>query len=129
MGNVSRSFHPGKRIKLSNVGSLIVWLTRSFWRLPRMESAMSSVPWTSPQHTVYILYYINIILGNNNSVPSQSFFFYLAFFSFFFICSEFCHTLKWNSHGFTCVPHPDPPTPFPVFNQKSIYYHHHLKLS
>ena len=26
------------------------------------------------------------------------------FFSFFFfICSEFCHMLKWNSHGFTCV--------------------------
>ena len=25
------------------------------------------------------------------------------FFSFFFICSEFCHTLKWNSHGFTCL--------------------------
>ena len=30
---------------------------------------------------------------------------------FFFICSEFCHTLKWNSHGFTCIPHPDPPPP------------------
>ena len=30
---------------------------------------------------------------------------------FFFICSGFCHTLKWNSHGFTCVPHPDPPSP------------------
>ena len=29
--------------------------------------------------------------------------------NFFFYCSEFCHTLKWNSHGFTCVPHPDPP--------------------
>ena len=29
---------------------------------------------------------------------------------FFFICSEFCHTLKWNSHGSTCVPHPDPPS-------------------
>ena len=29
----------------------------------------------------------------------------------FFICSGFCHTLKWNSHGFTCVPHPDPPLP------------------
>ena len=29
---------------------------------------------------------------------------------FFFICSEFCHTLKWNSYGFTCVPHPDPPS-------------------
>ena len=23
------------------------------------------------------------------------------FFLIFFICSEFCHTLKWNSHGFT----------------------------
>ena len=29
---------------------------------------------------------------------------------FFFICSEFCHTLKWNSYGFTCVPHHDPPS-------------------
>ena len=28
---------------------------------------------------------------------------------FFFFCSEFCHTLRWKSHGFTCVPHPDPP--------------------
>ena len=35
------------------------------------------------------------------------------FFSFFFYCSGFCHTLKWNSHGFTCVPHPDPPLPPP----------------
>ena len=34
-------------------------------------------------------------------------------FYFFFICSEFCHTLKWNSRGFTCVPHPDPPTHHP----------------
>ena len=44
------------------------------------------------------------------------------FFSFIFIscrlitlqfCSGFCHTLKWISHGFTCVPHPKPPTHFP----------------
>ena len=41
---------------------------------------------------------------------SRNFFF--AFF--FFICSEFCHTLKWNSHGFTCVPHPDPPSHLPL---------------
>ena len=32
---------------------------------------------------------------------------------FFFICSEFCHTLEWNTHGFTCVPHPDPPSHLP----------------
>ena len=46
----------------------------------------------------------------------------LHFFSFIFIswrlitlkyCSGFCHTLTWISHGFTCVPHPDPPSRLP----------------
>ena len=41
------------------------------------------------------------------------------FFSFIFIswrlitlqyCSGFCHTFTWISQGFTCVPHPDPPS-------------------
>ena len=45
--------------------------------------------------------------------------FFKIFFSFIFIswrlitlqyCSSFCHTLTWISHGFTCVPHPDPPS-------------------
>ena len=48
------------------------------------------------------------------------------FFSFIFIswrlitlqyCSGFCHTLTWISHGFTCVPHPEPPShllPHPI---------------
>ena len=35
-------------------------------------------------------------------------------FFFFLICSEFCHTLKWNSRGFTCVPHPNPPSDLPL---------------
>ena len=44
------------------------------------------------------------------------------FFPFIFICwrlitlqycSGFCHTLTWISHGFTCVPHPDPPSHLP----------------
>ena len=44
------------------------------------------------------------------------------FFSFIFIswklttlqyCSGFCHTLTWISQGFTCVPHPDPPSQVP----------------
>ena len=43
---------------------------------------------------------------------------FFFFFPFIFIswrlitlqyCSGFCHTLTWISHGFTCVPHPDPP--------------------
>ena len=46
------------------------------------------------------------------------------FFSFFFIswrlitlqyCSGFCHTLTWISHGFTCIPHPDPPSHLPLY--------------
>ena len=32
----------------------------------------------------------------------------------FFYCSGFCHTLKWNSHGFICIPHPDPPSHLPL---------------
>ena len=31
------------------------------------------------------------------------------FFKKIFYYSGFCHTLKWISHGFTCIPHPDPP--------------------
>ena len=46
------------------------------------------------------------------SVFTSNFLFIL--FYFFFICSEFCHTLKWNSHGFTCVPHLDPPSHLPL---------------
>ena len=38
----------------------------------------------------------------------------VSLFFFFFYCSGFCHTLKWNSHGFTCVPHPDPPSHLPL---------------
>ena len=49
-------------------------------------------------------------------------FIYLFIFPFIFIswrlitlqyCSGFCHTLTWISHGFTCVPHPDPPSHLP----------------
>ena len=45
------------------------------------------------------------------------------FFPFIFIswrlitlqyCSGFCHTLTWISHGFTRVPHPDPPSRLPL---------------
>ena len=46
-------------------------------------------------------------------------FLHLFFFPFIFIswrliilqyCSGFCHTLTWISHGFTCIPHPNPPS-------------------
>ena len=46
------------------------------------------------------------------------------FFSFILIswrlitlqyCSGFCHTLTWISHGYTCIPHPDPPSHLPLY--------------
>ena len=64
------------------------------------------------------------------------FIFFLFFFNFYFFiswrlitlqyCSGFCRTLKWLSHGFTCVPHPDPPSTrslwvFPV--HQFIFFH------
>ena len=30
-------------------------------------------------------------------------------------CSGFCHTLTWISHGFTCIPHPVPPSLLPLY--------------
>ena len=58
----------------------------------------SQVLWGSQPHSFFFFYgYLH-------------FYFLLLFSLFFFICSEFCHTLKWNSHGFTYDPHPDPPS-------------------
>ena len=52
-----------------------------------------------------------------------------VFFNFYFFiswrlitlqyCSGFFHTLKWISHGFTCVPHPNPPSHLPL--QKNVF--------
>ena len=50
------------------------------------------------------------------------YFFIYILFLFFIIwrlitlqyCSGFCHTLTWISHGFTCIPHPDPPSHLPL---------------
>ena len=53
--------------------------------------------------------------GSNPGLPNCRwflFFFPLIFISWRLItlqyCSGFCHTLTWISHGFTCIPHPDP---------------------
>ena len=54
-----------------------------------------------------------------DSVPKQLFFFLPAvfFISWRLItlqyCSGFYHTLTWISHGFTCVPHSEPPSHLP----------------
>ena len=35
------------------------------------------------------------------------------FFFFFTILYWFCHTSTWICHGYTCVPHPEPPSLLP----------------
>ena len=56
---------------------------------------------------VYIYTYIHIYVYN------LFIFFYWRVITLQY-CSGFCHTLKWISHGFTCVPHPDPPSHLPL---------------
>ena len=63
----------------------------------------------------------------SSSFIRNELFFLLLFFNIYFpfifiswrlitlqYCSGFCHTLTWISHGFTCVPHPDPPSHLPL---------------
>ena len=47
---------------------------------------------------------------------------FIFFYLFFFLrlitlqyCSGFCHTLTWISHGFTCIPNPDPLSHLPFY--------------
>ena len=53
-----------------------------------------------------------------NKKDTRSFFFSFIFISLRLItlqyCSGFCHILTWISHGFTCVPHPNPPSHLPL---------------
>ena len=49
--------------------------------------------------------------SHGSSISSFTYLFiYFYFYLYFLICSEFCHTLKWKGLGFTCLPHPDPPS-------------------
>ena len=56
---------------------------------------------------------------------SLSFSFFLNFLLIYFnwrlitlqYCGDFCHTFTWISHGYTCVPYPEPPfhlPPYPI---------------
>ena len=47
----------------------------------------------------------------------SSFFFFPFYFNWRLItlqyCGGFCHIFTWISHGYTCVPHPEPPSHLP----------------
>ena len=57
---------------------------------------------------MWVLFLFFIYLFFLKGCPNQPFFFN------FLYCSGFCITLKWNSHGFTCVPHPNPRSHLPL---------------
>ena len=86
-----------------------IWLTVDIWAVSSswlLQVWCNNLPWQYLWTQICVTYYPCLTLG--------LLFSYSFFFNFFLICSEFCHTLKWNSHGFTCVPHPDPTSHLPL---------------
>ena len=63
------------------------------------------------EHPLPMILSASFIIDSSSALLTHVFFFFL----FFLNCSGFCHTLKWNSHGFTCVPHTDPPSHLPLY--------------
>ena len=75
--------------------------------------------------TVVVIWFFYFNFSQPSTCEVESYFFFKAFYFFYFLfyfiffiswrlitlqyCSGFCHTLKWISHRFTCVPIPIPP--------------------
>ena len=64
-----------------------------------------------------------LLLWERKSIKWSCYVYLFFIFSLIFIswrlitlqyCSGFCHTLTWISHGFTCIPHPDPHSHLPL---------------
>ena len=75
-------------------GGMDIWGLSKLQRVLKNHIKISTITLCIKKHQVFRIY--NEWIYNRR----QDFFFNL------FICSEFCHTLEWNSHGFTCVPAP-----------------------
>ena len=112
-------------------------------RLPKLDAEMRNKAMTNPDsilksrditlptkvHLVKAMVFPVVMYGCESWTIKKTehwridvFVYFLIFFPFIFIrwrlitlqyCSGFCHTLTWISHGFTCVPHPDPPSRLP----------------
>ena len=84
------------------------------------SSIPAATPMAEPNHKGagreahwYDLFFFFFFCGKGRLFSYEDWFI-LFYFLLFFYCSGFCHTLKWNSHGFTCVPHSDPPSHLPL---------------
>ena len=105
-------------------------IIRNFqWKNNKETKNKTTVPGTHPSNTKQCKMLQNFEQrvgmyerGLYFRVPTNNMQFFF-FFPFIFIswrlitlqyCSSFCHTLTWISHGFTCIPHPDPPSHLPL---------------
>ena len=71
------------------------------------------VIWNRVPHRGYKIQLSSLADKTGEQTNNYDMIFYL-FLLLLFYCSGFCHTLTWISHGFTCVPHPDPPSHLPL---------------
>ena len=65
----------------------------------------------------FIIYKSGLVICRDNICSHILFFFFFISWRLITLqyCSGFCHTLTWISHGFTCIPHPDPPSHLPLY--------------
>ena len=87
---------------------------RNFWFLARKQPLyLSALPWKPGGIQAN-----EVPTGKSWEKENTLFFFSFIFISWRLItlqyCSGFSHTLTWISHGFTCVPHPDPLSHLPL---------------
>ena len=85
----------------------------------RLNYQISTSLWTQTKYIKEVWLAISKVKIQilNHTLKSNYIIFSFIFISWRLItlqyCSGFCHTVTWISHGFTCVPHPDPPLPPP----------------
>ena len=95
------------------------------WRFPTLDCLTCRGTSRIPTKMTVLLGGANEAMDGKELCKFFFFYFYfIIFFNFYFFiswrlitlqyCSEFCHTLTWISHGFTCVPHPNPPSHLPL---------------
>ena len=95
-------------------------LSQSTWDLGELKGKVSTQSVWDHIHTQRVLTGWEKVTKNLHTI--LFYFFPFIFISWRLItlqyCSGFCHTLTWISHGFTCVPHPNPPSHLPAHNFK-----------